>query len=163
MAVPKYERDDDELKPFEQNISLYVSWASWALVAISLFFMYMFTDNRSNRGQIQFGYYLFDSIVFGLIGLYFYFLYVRLKYHNPNTMELKIISLFACVASLAKLVFIVISKLIPNIGNIWADIHSLSEVAVWATLTVFFFCYWRRMCSYDFEGEIDDDYLDEGI
>lgn len=159
MALPTYEKDENALKPNEKKLPLFVSLASWALVALSLFFMYKFTNNRTNSGQIAFGFYMFDSIVWFLIGLYFYFMFVRFTF-NQNTMELKIISIFAGIACVAKLVLTILNDLIPNIGNIWSDIYTLGEIAVWTLLSIYFFLYWRRLHDFDFENygfEDDDD------
>lgn len=161
MSKNGYENDDDELTTHEKRMPLYVSWASWILVALCLLYMYKFTDNRSNRGQIEFGFYLVDAIVYFLMGLYFYFLFVRLNYHNRNAMELKIISIFAGIATLAKCVLVIINDLIPHLANIWSDAYYCVEALLWALLSVFFFLYARRMYEYDFDGEFNDDYLDD--
>lgn len=160
MAKQGYEHEEESLTGKQKKVPLYVSYASWAFVALSLLLMYKFTDNRSNRGQIEFGWYLLNSVTFGLVGLYFYFLFVRINYHNRNAMELKIVSLFAGLATLARLIIVIYSDLYSHLGNLKMNLYTGIEIVVWFALTVFFFLYWWKMHDYDFDGEYgsgDDD------
>ncbi len=152
MANQGYEHDDDELKPIELKLPFFISWVAWFLVAVIAFLMVKFTDSTS----LAFGQYLIDAIAFFMIGIFFYFLYVRLKYHNRNAMELKIISAFAGVASLVKFILAVISLTSAISSNVVMDMYVVADVAIWLLLSIFFFMYWWRMHDYDFESKFDN-------
>jgi len=157
MAHQGYEHDDDELKPIELKIPFFISCVAWFLVAVIAFLMYKYTNSTS----LAFGQYLIDAIAFFMIGIFFYFLHVRLAYHNRNAMELKIISAFAGIASLVKFVLAVIDLTSSISSNPVFDAYILADIAIWLLLTIFFFLYWWRMHDYDFDGKFNDGYEDE--
>ena len=152
MTPSEYEYEEEEIKPKMLTVSRWLSWASWGLAAITVVIMFLFMDSRTN----QFGLHLIDAIRLALYGIFFFFFYIHTYYDNPNVMELRIISLFAGIATLVKLI-ITAFEVIPQFSsNIVIDLYCFGQLAVWALLTAFFFLYWWKIHDYEFESDIED-------
>lgn len=163
----KMEEEDSEyeyirLSSFELYLPLVIGILSLGITGIVGYIMFKVINLNSNEGQYEFMERLVDASIWLFMGIFFYFLHVRLTTSMRNVMELKTVSLFAGLALLAKLVVMVIEDIpVLSGGGIFTIYHGL-EYLVWVLLTVFFFLYWWRMHDFDldtyadFEGK--DDY-----
>lgn len=146
---------------FELNLPLVLGILLLALVAATGYIMFYAINLASNEGQYQFAEYLVNGSVWIFMGIFFYFLHVRLTTSMRNVMELKTVSLFAGLATLAKLVVMFIEHIPVITGGGIFTLYSGMEFLVWVLLTVFFFLYWWRMHDFDldtyadFEGKYD--------
>lgn len=150
--IQEYERNLNKPKKKDVMLIRHVGVLLMLITAIVAVMMVMFADSTS----MDFGRYLVDGITWFIMSLFFFMLFSRFKNRTIN-MDLKLVSLLAFIATLAKFISSIYYTIDRFGGNLWIDFYYVTKLLVWLALALFFFKYWRRMHDLDFGGEIYDD------
>lgn len=146
--------EEDLNKPQDKDINLIrIAYLSIAFIAVLVVVMMcLFVDTAA----LVFGRYLIDAITWTIMAIFFHMLYIRFKTKFFN-MDLKLISLLACIATSTKFLASIYYTIDRFGSNVWIDIYYVAKLIVWLILALFFFNYWRKMCSYDFKNNEPDE------